>query len=131
MKAIASNGAEIKTGDEILVRNSTKGAWLFCHFSHIDENEERKYFTSNIAHKYCIPFKGNEDLVGTRTDFIKPFKFKFGAKVKALDGLTTGGVEQLGILINYMNDRSYKFKVAFQVNNNADEDWFSEIEYLE
>lgn len=77
MKAIASNGVEIQTGEAVLVRNSRNGAWVYCNFSHADKSEERKYVTSYVACKYCIPYKGNEDLVGTTGDFNIPKNSSF------------------------------------------------------
>ena len=133
MKAIASNGVEIKTGDEVLVRDSTNGSWLYCLFSHVNKNEELKYATSFTTCKYCIPYKGNEDLVGTTKNFNEPFKFKFGAKVKAYDGMETKSKNKLGILIDQdIDDSRYKYRVAFQINDNEGRtDWFAKLEYLE
>ena len=132
MKAIASNGMEIKTGDEVLVRDSTNGSWLYCLFSHMNKNEELKYATSFTTCKYCIPYKGNEDLVGTTKNFNEPFKFKFGAKVKAWNNHNSE--EQNGILIGQdLNDTTERYYVAFPANNEegGDATWFSNIEYLE
>ena len=131
MKAIASNGMEIQTGDEVLVRDSTNGSWLYCLFSHVNKNEELKYATSFTTCKYCIPYKGNEDLVGTTRNFNEPFKFKFGAKVMAYNGMEVEN--KIGILIDQdLDDSFYKYKVAFQINDNEGRtDWFAKIEYLE
>lgn len=134
MKAIASNDMEIQTGEAVLVRNSRNGAWVYCHFSHIDKNEERKYVTSYIACKYCIPYKGNEDLVGTTKNFNEPFKFRFGAKVKAFGATETCNNGKIGILIDQdKDDPYYRYKVAFPINDNTKRNtyWFSEIEYLD
>lgn len=132
MKAIASNGIEIQTGEAVLVRNSRNGVWVYCNFSHIDKNEERKYVTSYVACKYCIPYKGNEDLVGTTRNFNEPFEFRFGAKVKAWGNYAIE--EQIGILIGQdLNDINERYYVAFPANNEegGDATWFSDIEYLE
>ena len=132
MKAIASNGIEIKTGDEVLVRDSTNGSWLYCLFSHVNKNEERKYATSFTTCKYCIPYKDNEDLVGTTKNFNEPLEFRFGAKVKAWGNYAIE--EQIGILIGQdLNDINERYYVAFPANNEegGDATWFSNIEYLE
>lgn len=131
MKAIASNGMEIQTGEAVLVRNSRNDAWVYCNFSHVDKSEERKYVTSYVACKYCIPYKGNEDLVGTTKNFNESFKFKFGAKVMAYNGMEVEN--KLGVLIDQdMDDSHYKYRVAFQINDNEGRtDWFAKIEYLE
>lgn len=134
MKAIASNGVEIKTGDEVLVRDSTNSKWLYCLFSHTNKNEERKYATSFTTCKYCIPYKGNESLVGTTKNFNEPFEFKFGAKVKAqLRGETI-----TGILIGCRNKEKWydTYRVAINECNDDNNDyigetyWVSEIKYL-
>ena len=84
MKAIASNGVEIKTGDEVLVRDDKNQNWKYCHFSHKDDDDTNcPYYSSYMCSTYCIPYKGNEDLVGTTKNFNEPFEFRFGAKVKA------------------------------------------------
>ena len=72
MKAIASNGVEIQTGDAVLVRDSEHGVWSYCHFSHKKDDNYLPYCTSFTDSMYCIPYEGNEDLVGTTNNFIKP-----------------------------------------------------------
>lgn len=73
MKAIASNGVEIQTGDAVLVRDGKNTTWSYCHFSHKkDDGSYFPYCTSFTDSIYCIPYKGNEDLVGTTNNFIKP-----------------------------------------------------------
>lgn len=72
MKAIASNSVEIKTGDAVLVRDSEHGVWSYCHFSHKKDDNYFPYCTSFTDSMYCIPYEGNEDLVGTTNNFIKP-----------------------------------------------------------
>ena len=133
MKAIASNDMEIQTGEAVLVRNSRNGAWVYCHFSHVDKSEERKYVTSYVACKYCIPYKENEDLVGTTKNFNEPFKFKFGAKVKTQLGLKI----VTGILIGYRNKEKWYDTYRVAINESDDDDytgethWVSKIEYIE
>lgn len=72
MKAIASNGVEIQTGDAVLVRDNEHGVWSYCHFSHKKDDNYFPYCTSFTDSIYCIPYEGNEDLVGTTNNFIKP-----------------------------------------------------------
>lgn len=82
MKAIASNGVEIKTGDAVLVRDYKDQDWRYCHFSHIDKDDKNfPYCTSYMGSTYCIPYEGNEHLVGTRNNFVIPKK-KFPYKEK-------------------------------------------------
>lgn len=73
MKAIASNGVEIQTGDAVLVRDGKNTTWSYCHFSHKkDDDSYFPYCTSFTDSMYCIPYEGNEDLTGTTNDFIVP-----------------------------------------------------------
>lgn len=129
MEAKASDDSIIKTGDEVLMRDSKNGAWSYCHFSHTNKNEERKYVTAYVACKYCIPFKGNENLVGTTKDFIKPFVFKFGAKVKAWNTDYNKCIN--GILISYDHNSDFKYQVAHPFGKDGVANWFKKIEYLE
>ena len=74
MKAIASNGVEIQTGDAVLVRDGKNTTWSYCHFSHKKNDSYFPYCTSFTDSMYCIPYKGNEDLTGTTNDFVAPKK---------------------------------------------------------
>ena len=54
---------------KVLAKDSEKGifdAWHCCLFSHA--SKEGKYFTSSGMWDECIPFEGNEHLVGTKDD---------------------------------------------------------------
>lgn len=54
---------------KVLAKDSEKGifdTWHCCLFSHT--SKEGKYFTSSGMWNECIPFKGNEHLVGTKDD---------------------------------------------------------------
>ena len=128
MKAIASNDMEIQTGDAVLVRCCNNEKWKYSIFSHKDSTS---YVTSGFSYYFCIPYKDNKDLVGTTKNFIKPFKFKFGAKVMAYNGMEVEN--KIGVLIDQdLDDSLYKYKVAFQINDNEGRtDWFTKIEYLE
>ena len=131
MKVIASNGMEINTGDEVLVKNGEKGVWRYCYFSHFNEKSEFPYATSFSDNEYCIPYKGNEDLVGTNKDFTKLFEFKFGAKVRAWNNYDSE--ERNGILIGQdLRDTKARYYVAFPINDEegGNANWFSDIEYI-
>lgn len=82
MKAIASNGVEIHTGDTVLVRDGKNTTWSYCHFSHKKDDSYFPYCTSFTDSMYCIPYKGNEDLVGTTNDFIVPKSIIYTEKQK-------------------------------------------------
>ena len=82
MKAIASNGVEIYTGDAVLVRDGKNTAWSYCHFSHKKDDSYFPYCTSFTDSMYCIPYRGNEDLVGTTNDFVVPKSVIYAKKQK-------------------------------------------------
>ena len=54
---------------KVLAKDSEKGIfdnWHCCLFSHT--SKEGKYFTSSGMWDECIPFEGNEHLIGTKDD---------------------------------------------------------------
>ena len=60
---------EFEPGELVLVRNEDRQEWCLANFSHIDRDG---YFRINIARvNQCIPYKGNEHLLGTSKSFIK------------------------------------------------------------
>ena len=62
--AIASDGAEIKSGDYVLVRNSGSEQWVLNIFSHTNVNFSNYVVIGGHSYNSCIPFNGNEHLVG-------------------------------------------------------------------
>lgn len=57
----------LKPFDKVLVRDNLDENWEINIFSHMVENENvlHKFVTICDRHKYCIPFEGNEHLIGT------------------------------------------------------------------
>lgn len=52
--------------DKVLVRNNNNEYWIANFYSHTAINEMYKYKTINDYNwKKCIPYEGNEDLIGT------------------------------------------------------------------
>ena len=63
---------EFKQFDKVLVRNATNEKWSINLFSYY--NEENKYFPYvclDGSYIYCIPYEGNEYVLGTTTNIIK------------------------------------------------------------
>ena len=58
---------ELKPFDKVLVRDSYDDMWRACFFSHI--RKDGKYVTTSFTWKFCIPYEGNERLLGTTDDF--------------------------------------------------------------
>lgn len=60
------NEYEFKPFDRVLVRDEEDNVWRAAIFSHIDKERERfPYVTINAHYKHCIPYEGNESLLGT------------------------------------------------------------------
>lgn len=60
-----------KPYDKVLVRDSEECEWQCDLFSHYSENPEAEYPYHCVGESftYCIPFEGNEHLVGTTHPF--------------------------------------------------------------
>ena len=134
-----SYGLKVKTGDPVLMREDVASTWLYSVFSHKHSREDvpYPYYGAGILAEFCIPYVGNEHLVGTTDDYKAPEeptkpKFVFGAKVRAM---LSSGEEMEGILTGYDDfDGDTPFEVAVR-----DEDaelgrvryWAKEITYLD
>lgn len=58
---------QFKPFEKVLVRDSIDDVWRASFFSHIKEYDGR-YVTTCVTWKFCIPYIGNESLVGTTKD---------------------------------------------------------------
>lgn len=58
---------QFKPFEKVLVRDNYNDMWRASFFSHIKEDDER-YVTACLTWKFCIPYIGNESLVGTTKD---------------------------------------------------------------
>lgn len=58
---------QFKPFEKVLVRDSIDDVWRASFFSHIKENDGR-YVTTCVTWKFCIPYIGNESLLGTTKD---------------------------------------------------------------
>lgn len=56
---------EFKPFDRVLVRDSEYEEWRTGIYSHTSKDVIYPFITINSCYKYCIPYKGNEHLVGT------------------------------------------------------------------
>lgn len=50
---------------EVLVRDSDASIWKAAHFSNYDGEDKYPYITTVNAYKQCVPYEGNEHLLGT------------------------------------------------------------------
>ena len=55
---------QFKPFEKVLVRDSYEDEWRASFFSHIREGYA-KYVTTGLVWKFCIPYEGNEHLLGT------------------------------------------------------------------
>lgn len=62
----------------VLVRDKNKGKWIGHFFSHYDSNSDRPYVCIGVdglsEYKRCIPYEGNEHLLGTEGDCDEYYK---------------------------------------------------------
>ena len=56
--------------DKVLVRDANDNPWMAAHFSHYQKDAELyyPYFASGSCFKQCIPYEGDEHLLGTTND---------------------------------------------------------------
>lgn len=59
---------QFKPFEKVLVRDSIDDVWRASFFSHIKEDDGR-YVTTGLRWKFCIPYEGNEHLLGTTDNF--------------------------------------------------------------
>lgn len=59
---------QFKPFEKVLVRDSYDEMWRASFFSHIKEDDGR-YVTTCITWRFCIPYEGNEHLLGTTDNF--------------------------------------------------------------
>lgn len=134
-----SYGLKVKTGDPVLMRDDVTSTWWYSIFSHklSGEGDPFPYCSAGAISMFCIPYKGNEHLVGTTDDYKAPEKptkpkFVFGAKVEAV---LSSGEEMEGVLIGFdTEDHDSPFEVAVR-DEDADlgriRYWAKEITYID
>lgn len=59
---------QFKPFEKVLVRDSYDDMWRASFFSHIKEDDGR-YVTTCFTWRFCIPYEGNEHLLGTTDNF--------------------------------------------------------------
>lgn len=62
---VPDNEPQFKPFDRVLVRLSNNAEWTCDIFSHICDDEELPYVCISAMWSQCIPYEGNENLVGT------------------------------------------------------------------
>lgn len=59
---------ELKPFDKVLVRDYYGSMWKASFFSHKTDNEKFPFSCGGLEWRYCIPYEGNEHLLGTSND---------------------------------------------------------------
>lgn len=59
---------EFKPFDKVLGRNEKDDVWEAELFSHYREESQYPFRCIGFSRKYCIPYEGNEHLLGTRNN---------------------------------------------------------------
>ena len=59
---------EFKTFDKVLGRNEKDDVWEADLFSHYRKESQYPFRCIGFSRKYCIPYEGNEHLLGTRNN---------------------------------------------------------------
>lgn len=60
---------EFKAFDKVLVRNEDEQAWCANYYSHYKDNNAYHYVCIDNSYRYCIPYEGNEHLLGTNQTY--------------------------------------------------------------
>lgn len=55
----------LKSFDKVLSRDTDEQTWRANYFSHYSNDPEYPYTCTNGLYRYCIPYEGNEHLLGT------------------------------------------------------------------
>lgn len=105
---------KVRTGDSVLVRDGDGEVWRYSLFSHVDRVKCRcKYVTTSTSWAYCVPYAGNEHLVGTSDEWEDPAaetkkeNFRFGAKVRGREGDDAWE----GLILDY-DERDNSYQIA-------------------
>lgn len=64
-KEVPAEESVLKPFDRVLVRDYDDSVWACNFFSHYTQDDSAKYGCIDTCYKYCIPYKGNEELLGT------------------------------------------------------------------
>ena len=134
-----SYGLKVKTGDPVLMRDDATSTWWYAVFSHKYSREDvpYPYCGAGVLAEFCIPYVGNERLVGTTEDYKAPeeqtkSKFVFGAKVKAR---LSSGEEMEGVLIGFdTEDDDTPFEIAVRDEDarlNYTPYWVKNVTYID
>lgn len=64
-ETLKKKGPQFKPFDKVLVRDINNEPWAISFYSHKQEGEYPYVTSGDMFFRYCIPYEGNEHLVGT------------------------------------------------------------------
>ena len=103
---------------QVLVRDNNSEKWRCTFYSHYDDDLACGVCVNGCTWKQCIPYKGNEHLVGTSESPEEKEKLEFGDKVLVSDFRDTP--YKKAIFVEY-NDRNSKYVVLTKNSRTIDE----------
>ena len=99
---------QFKKGDKVLVRNTKDEEWHFGFYFNFANEAKFKHnvFTQNDTYFHCIPYDGNEELVGTKNspNENKETKGKFSPGQQLYDA----EIDETVIFVGYNSDGTVK-----------------------
>lgn len=118
-----SYGLKARTGDPVLVRDVDGQSWRYSFLSHKDSEDSRgmPFSTTSGWFAYCVPYVGNEHLVGTCDKWEAPAAetekkdFRFGAKVQ----IQIGDKTWEGVMLDY-DEQDNSYEIARRDSENTE-----------
>lgn len=118
-----SYGLKARTGDSVLVRDHDDKEWQYSLLSHRDSESLSglPFLTTGGWFKYCIPYAGNEHLVGANAEWEDPAAetkekdFRFGAKVQ----IQIGDKTWEGVMLDY-DEQDNSYEIARRDSENTE-----------
>ena len=96
--------------EKVLMRDNDEAEWRAVFFSRYEKSSMKAHYitTGDMHYNQCVPYEGNESLVGTTDNPKEPERFKFGDKVQ----VSNYGKEWFNaIFFRYSISKEYPYKV--------------------
>ena len=105
---------ELKPFQKVLVRQSPNAMWEACFFGR-KSKATSPYYCLGVFYRYCIPYEGNEHLLGTKNS--PKQEFKFGDHVEVRDSVDESWRE--AIYMYYRKNAPFPYVVIRDGNDAA------------
>jgi hypothetical protein len=105
---------KFKPFQRVLVRCTENQAWSAAFFSHEQHSEDGLgYVCNGMSWDYCLPYEGNEHLLGTTDDPMQPEpEFKFGDKVNVRDSIHARWYR--AAFLKNLDDKDFRYLVILE-----------------